>query len=310
MNERAMAERLPPHFVELVYDALLKSFWRKKVLKRFLRRFGVRESVLAQLSESESKREWLDLIFPRLEETENGRLAIKKMAHALGEQASFPDLEQWEDSAEKVAAARQAIGRLKAYLARKKGEAKREQEARRGREESEARRHRVLRSKADLAKLRARLEALASRIGTQKAGYEFQDWFYDLMDFAGVEHRRPYVSGDRQIDGSVTIDGTTYLVELKFTAEQASAPDVDTFYKKVVTKSDNTMGIMVSMAGYSSTAKKEASGDKSPLLLLDHRHLYVVLLETMEFVEVARRVRRHSSQTGEAYLPPERFGSG
>ena len=34
---------------------------------------------------------------------------------------------------------------------------------------------------------------------------------------------------------------TTYLVELKFTTDQAVAPDIDTFYKKVTTKADNTM---------------------------------------------------------------------
>ena len=57
-----------------------------------------------------------------------------------------------------------------------------------------------------------------------------QDWFYDLMSFCEIEHRRPYVVRGRQIDGSITLDGTTYLVELKFTEKQIGAPDVDTFY--------------------------------------------------------------------------------
>jgi hypothetical protein len=41
-----------------------------------------------------------------------------------------------------------------------------------------------------------------------------------LMCFCDVEHRRPYVAGGRQIDGSITLDGTTYLVELKFTTKK------------------------------------------------------------------------------------------
>ena len=40
------------------------------------------------------------------------------------------------------------------------------------------------------------------------------------MAFCEVDHRRPYVTEGRQIDGSITVDGTTYLVELKFTAQQ------------------------------------------------------------------------------------------
>jgi hypothetical protein len=110
------------------------------------------------------------------------------------------------------------------------------------------------------------------------------------------------VSAGRQIDGSVTVDGTTYLVELKFTANQADAPDIDVFFKKVTDKADNTMGIMVSISSYSSVAIEGASVPKTPLLLLDHGHLYALLGGTLTLPELIGRVRRHSSQTSRAYL--------
>ena len=93
----------------------------------------------------------------------------------------------------------------------------------------------------------------------------------------------------------------------KFTTEQASATDIDTFYKKVTTKADNTMGIMVSISGYSSIALQEASGERTPLLLLDHAHIYMVLGGIMSLADVIERVRRHASQTGEAYLGASEF---
>jgi hypothetical protein len=77
---------------------------------------------------------------------------------------------------------------------------------------------------------------------------------------------------------------------------------------KVLSRADNTMGIMVSMSGYSSVAIKEASRDKTPLLLLDYKHLYMLLTGSMRFTEMVSRVRRHSSQTTEAYLAIEDFG--
>src|SRR5207248_2557813 len=64
---REMATDLSPHFVELVYDALLKSFWRRKALKRFLRLSKVPEPLLAQLHDGEIKRDWLDRLFPQLQ---------------------------------------------------------------------------------------------------------------------------------------------------------------------------------------------------------------------------------------------------
>lgn len=70
---------------------------------------------------------------------------------------------------------------------------------------------------------------------------------------------------------------------------------------------DNTMGIMVSISGYSSTAISDASGNKTTLLLLDANHLYLFLSGAMTFAEIVSRVRRHASQTGEAYLPVNKF---
>jgi hypothetical protein len=96
------------------------------------------------------------------------------------------------------------------------------------------------------------------------------------------------------------------LVELKFTAEQASATDIDSFHKKVATKADNTMGIMVSISGYSSVAHQEASGERTPLLL-DSGHIYLILDGIMGLGDVVERVRRHASQTGEAYLSASEF---
>ena len=127
------------------------------------------------------------------------------------------------------------------------------------------------------------------------------------MDYFEVDNRQPYKIDGSQIDGSVTIESTTYLVELKFTSNQSDAPDIDSFKNKVVTKADNTMGIMVSISGYSSVARQEASGDRTPLLLLDHGHIYLVLGGMMGLGDVVERVRRHASQTGEAYLSASEF---
>ena len=153
-----------------------------------------------------------------------------------------------------------------------------------------------------------RLNELAPQQGTAPGGYAFQDWFYDFLNFMELDHRRPYNTGGRQIDGSLTIDGTTYLIELKFTAAQAGGPDIDIFRSKVESKADNTMGLFVCMAGYSSVAISEASGKKTTLLLLDASHIYFMLTGSMHCADLVRRVRRHASQTGESLLPVSAFG--
>lgn len=87
-----------------------------------------------------------------------------------------------------------------------------------------------------------------SKQGTQEGGYAFEKWFYELINYFEISARPPYKTGGRQIDGSLTLDGTTYLIETKFTNDQSGAPDIDIFMSKIVKKADNTMGIFVSMA--------------------------------------------------------------
>lgn len=302
-----MKTRLTPHYIDLVYDACLKSFWRKKALAKFLRLCGVSESLVSSWSAEETKRDFLDRLFVELPKTDGGRSSLLRVALCLMDQETFPDLMNWEDSAAKIKEANIAVSRLKDYHSRQQSELQSEDARAKARQEFRKRQEQVALSQQSLQKLNERLNDLGRRLGEQQAGYDFQDWFYDLLEFSEIPGRKPYVHDGRQIDGSLTLFGTTYLVELKFTAEQAAATDVDTFFKKVTSKADNTMGIMVSISGYSAVATKEASGAKTPLLLLDHTHLYLVLGGIMGLGDVVDRVRRHASQTGEAYLPASEF---
>jgi hypothetical protein len=298
-----MSEVLSSHFLDLVQDALLKSFWRRRALLAFLRRHRISENFLAAWDKSESKRDFLARLFPKLESIQKGSGVIRRMADSLAEQVKFPDLEGWEDSAEKIKAATEAVRSLKAYLDKEKqtsDELKEREEVKRTARE---RRATEIAKSESLEKLSSRLTELSKRLGTQAAGYEFQDWFYDLIQFFEVVSRRPYTTSGRQIDGSVTIEGTTYLTELKFTGEQAVATDVDSLLAKLNDKADNTMGIIVSISGYSSTAIAGASGRKTPIILMDYNHLFLLLNGGWRFDELVSRLRRHASQTGQAFLP-------
>jgi len=308
-NTKNMISRITPYYIDLIYDACLKSFWRKKALIKFLRQCRISESFISSWGPEESKRDILDRLFEKLPRTDNGRTTLALMGKFLIEQQSFPDLKNWEDSEHKIREAHEAVTRLKNYHLKQEEQIQSEESRIKAREAFNKKQQEINRSQKTLQKLADELNELGRNLGTQKAGYDFQDWFYSLLDFCEIPNRKPYIHAGRQIDGSLTISGTTYLVELKFTADQASAPDIDSFYKKVTTKADNTMGAMVSISGYSSVAINEASGERTPLLLFDHSHIYLILGGIMGFSDVLERVRRHASQTGEAYLPADKFNS-
>lgn len=302
-----MAAKITPRLVELTYEAALKSYWRKNALRKFLRGSHVSEGFLSTWSEPETKREFLDRMFLKLQESDKGKAVIFSMARNLSEQTTFPDLRNWEDSDQKIQQANKAIQELKSYLRKQNEEIKDEREKAEAIRRAKEEREKIQRAQTDRGKLQQEIDSMYAKIGTQEGGYEFERWFYKLLDFCEITNRKPYKIDGRQIDGSLTLEGTTYLVELKFTKDQSGATDIDTLKAKVNKMADNTMGIMVSMPGYSSIAISDASGSKTTILLLDASHLYLFLSGAMGFADVVSRIRRHASQTGEAFLPINKF---
>lgn len=302
-----MAAKITPRLIELTYEAALKSYWRKSALRKFIRASNVAENFINSWSADESKREFLDRLFPKLQSTDKGKAVIYEMARDLSEYTTFPDLRNWEDSDEKIQQAHRAVQELKQYLKKQNEEINSEKEKKEAKETARKDKEKIQRSLTDLSKLKQIFEALHSKIGTQNAGYEFEEWFYNLLDFSEITNRKPYTSDGRQIDGALTFEGTTYLVELKFTRNQSGAPDIDSLKAKVNKMADNTMGIMVSVAGYSHIAISDASGSKTTIMLLDASHLYLCLTGVLKLEDIISRIRRHASQTGEAYLLAANF---
>jgi hypothetical protein len=302
---------LTPNLLHLIEDAAYKSFWRKPTLRKFLRRSGVADAILAAVPDSMTKRELLGEIVPKLERLASGHTALEKMARELAAQTSFPDLQGWEESKEMTESAKQAVAALKAAITDADRDHEAEAEAQVRRESSRRRGEEFIATRDNLEKLKSRFEKLSMEsLGTQEGGYAFETWFFDLVTFFEMEHKRPYRTPEkRQIDGSLTLEGTTYIIELKFERGQTDVVDTAVFLKKVRDKSDNTMGIMVAVSGFNDGAINDASGGGSPLLLLDAMHLYLVLTSQMTLGEVISRVRRHSSQYGRAYLPAAQFST-
>jgi hypothetical protein len=303
-----MKTRVTPHFVDLLYNCLLSSFWRKQSMKRFLRTNHIDEKIINSWNdEAETKRSFLDRMFPVIQNDKDGERIFAQLALALIQQNSFPDLIGWENSKELITSATAAKENLRTYIEQQDREIAIEDARTRAKKEFNDKQVSVHRQQAAIDKLSASLISICNELGTQSGGYKFQDWFYEFVKFYDIVHRKPYVTAGRQIDGSITIKDTTYLIELKFTQEQAGSTDIDTFIRKVTTKADNTMGIFISMSGFTSTSIVEASKERTPLLLLDSQHVFMALTGAMPFPDIVDRAKRHASQTGESYLNKERF---
>jgi len=182
---------IPPHYLELVADAVLKSYLRKRALRLFLRRCGVSEVFLATWHEDESKRDLLHRLFPKLEDSGNdGLRLVHRMADALIQQESFPDLVGWEDSVQKIASATAAVAALRNYRETQRAEIVSEKEKAEARERA--------------AKIGAEIKAVSWFYGVLLAA-EFVHPFFKLFR-EGIDRWRTvnltYRMADRLTDPS------------------------------------------------------------------------------------------------------------
>ena len=167
-----------------------------------MRQCDVPESFLQGWAPGESKRDVLDRLFLELPKSDNGRSGLVRMAGFLLEQDSFPDLNNWEDSAAKLKGAHDAVSQLRRYHSKQQEEIQSEEDKVAVRKRFAERQRQASQSQQTLQSLDDRLKALALSLGEQKAGYDFQKWFYELLDFSEISNRKPYVHKGRQIDGS------------------------------------------------------------------------------------------------------------
>jgi len=86
-----------------------------------------------------------------------------------------------------------------------------------------------------------------------RRGYMLQDLMNRLFAAAGMALTRPFVrnAGAEQIDGAFALDGWHYLVECRWRERLASTREIDGFLGQVLRSGAQTMGVFISIAGWS-----------------------------------------------------------
>jgi hypothetical protein len=157
-----IAQRLPAHYLELLSDAVLKAYWYKGSFRTALRRAGVPDSLLATWAAEETKREYWARLMPNLETSDAGIGVLNRLADAVSEQNTFPDLERMEDSALRIRSAKKAVADLKDYRQHQSDKAQEQREQKQNREKGRKAREQAQSCQHSLEALSGRLNGLAT----------------------------------------------------------------------------------------------------------------------------------------------------
>ncbi|MBP8994205.1 MAG: restriction endonuclease [Bacteroidales bacterium] len=104
-----------------------------------------------------------------------------------------------------------------------------------------------------------------------------------------------------QIDGSFTFDNDDYLLEAKWQTSLVNAGDLYKFGGIISGKLKNTLGLFISLDGFSSECTDTGSNIVKSMILMDGQDLMMVLDGRIRLNEMLFIKTRHASDTGEIY---------
>lgn len=135
-------------------------------------------------------------------------------------------------------------------------------------------------------------------------GYVFQNLIYSILYHEGLDPRTSYRPKGEEIDGAFYLNHKTFLLEAKWTADPLPASDIYTFKGKVDGKLEGTLGIFISMNGYSQDAPDALEQGKTPnVILFDQSDMDAILMHGTKFLEVLDFKLRQAGEVGKTYVP-------
>lgn len=151
-----------------------------------------------------------------------------------------------------------------------------------------------------LAALNATFHELHRQSDRQRRGYDFEKLLAALFRWAELDYHGSFRTETDQIDGAVTLDTFTYLIEARWRDDVAVATDLAVFADKVERRIDATRGLFISMAGFRSTAvDRYRQAKENRLVLFDGADLAWILEGRFNFSEALRAKVQAASIQGD-----------
>ncbi|HDX9625819.1 TPA: restriction endonuclease [Bacillus anthracis] len=135
-------------------------------------------------------------------------------------------------------------------------------------------------------------------------GYKFEKLLYELLKQEELEPRTSYKIKGEQIDGSFLYGQTVFLLEAKWHKTEMPASSIYEFKGKVDGKLIGTIGIFISMSGFSADAVDALLyGKVMNVILFDKDDFDACMEEGIGFSKVLKTKLRNAAEQGTAFYP-------
>jgi hypothetical protein len=298
-----MPKKIVPAALVALKQAMTDVYWYKSDLRSFLTSTLSKPELVTQLDWNEYKRNIVGAVVDRLARNEDLFQAdLLRLMTEVARISDFSHLVSLEDGKDKAKKAQQSVAALRKYVGNPTSSDDEEEKA-------EARRGAAFEALVKTTAVQDRLKELAkayyellSSKEPQKRGYQLETLLRDLFNLFDLDPKASFKVTGEQLDGAFTFQATDYLLEAKWQQKLVDAADLDSLAGKLTRKLDNTLGLYLSINGYSDDGVRQHSSGRRLMILMDGSDLMAVLEARIDLIQLLLRKRRHAAQTGNIYL--------
>jgi hypothetical protein len=294
---------IAPAAINALKEALTNIYWYKGELRSFITHTISDPSILSRLDWSDYKRnivtKLVDFLAKNQDTYQNDLLRLMSEVIKIDD---FSHLKRLEDGHEKAKKAEESVNALKKLC---RGHFNLIEEERKKEERRKATYEEYLKKKGvrdKLEEIKSDFFALISTADPPLQGYKLEKIMRELFILFDLDPKASFKIEGEQIDGAFTFDNTDYLFEAKWQQEPVGIKELDAFSGKLARKLENTLGLFLSINGYSDDAVKAHSTGRRLMILMDGSDLMAVLEGRIDLLQLLLRKRRHAAQTGNIYL--------
>ena len=284
-------------------EALTNIFWKKGDLRQFIE-LTIEQSLItstidwAENTKFESVSQLIDRMSKRQDMYQKDLL---KLIQEVGNFNDFSHLKYWDDSETKIKKAKEAVAKLRNQTKGYFDTIEELKKAEQARTSNQAKIKESINYHQRLDELKQKFFEIAVSDNHQYRGIQLEKFLNELFIFFDLDPKSSFKITGEQIDGSFTFDTSDYLLEAKWQKKLINAQDLYCFGGKIQGKLKNTLGLYVSLDGYSSECMKTENASVKAIILLDGQDLIQVLEGRIKLTDMLYLKRRHAAQTGDIF---------
>lgn len=298
-----MIKKVSPQAVIALKDALTNIYWRKQDLRQFIS-LTIKNNLIVSTIDWENNLKYesvSELIDRMLQKPELFFEDLLLLLHEVSNFNDFSHLKKWDDAEKKIQKAKDSVIKLRQQTRGYFDTINELKDAEKRRKNNNERIKSSIAFSEKLEEMKAYFFSISSNDNHQQRGFDLERLLNELFILFDLDPKSSFKIVGEQIDGAFTYDNQDYLLEAKWQKKQMSPSDLYEFGGKISGKLKNTLGLYISLEGYSKDCLKVENIVLKSMILMDGFDLMTVLDGRIRLNDMIYIKRRHASQTGEIF---------